>query len=230
MPLPFASGGTFLSGNATITGTVTAGGQFLAAPGSAGLPSYAFAGDPDTGLYNNSANQWRIICGAVSVATFTNTPAILALAPLSVGPGAIAGGTVTLTVTPPAHTAVTAEVKDVTVAAHTMTITGSYATQRFTHFGIPTVSAATALTIVTAATVTIEGAPAVTGAGPAAITNPLAFWVQAGDVEIDSAVALGLGAAPTFGTIGATGPAAAGQNEWLRIRTQNGVRFIPVWA
>lgn len=43
-------------------------------------------------------------------------------------------------------------------------------------------------------------------------------------------VALGGGAAPTFGTIGATGPTAAAQNAWLPVILSDGVAgFVPVW-
>jgi hypothetical protein len=43
-------------------------------------------------------------------------------------------------------------------------------------------------------------------------------------------VALGGGAAPTVGTIGGSGPAAAGQRNWLRFIESDGTAsFIPVW-
>jgi hypothetical protein len=54
--------------------------------------------------------------------------------------------------------------------------------------------------------------------------------VLSGQVRIQTAVALGGGAGATLGTIGGTGPAAAGQNEWMRIDTQNGTRWVAVWA
>ncbi len=43
-------------------------------------------------------------------------------------------------------------------------------------------------------------------------------------------VALGGGAVPTLGTIGGSGPAAAGQNSWLGFRDATGTKiWIPVW-
>jgi hypothetical protein len=43
-------------------------------------------------------------------------------------------------------------------------------------------------------------------------------------------VALGGGAAPTFGTIGGTGPATAAQNTWMRVVDSTGVAFfVPAW-
>jgi hypothetical protein len=43
-------------------------------------------------------------------------------------------------------------------------------------------------------------------------------------------IALGGGAAPTLGTIGGGGPAAAAQNSWLKVADSTGAAiFIPVW-
>lgn len=108
---------------------------------------------------------------------------------LSLTPSVTATGASSLSITPPAATTVTAEVLDFTVALHTMTITGGYATQRFTLFAQPTINAATGLTVVSAATVAIVGAPLVTGS--AAITNAYALWSQAGNNRFDGGVILG---------------------------------------
>lgn len=45
-----------------------------------------------------------------------------------------------------------------------------------------------------------------------------------------TAPALGGGAVPTLGTIGGTGPAAAAQNQWLKVFVNGAARFIPLWA
>ena len=43
-------------------------------------------------------------------------------------------------------------------------------------------------------------------------------------------VALGGGAAPTLGTIGGSGPAAAAQDTWMRVLDSAGVAFwVPAW-
>lgn len=105
--------------------------------------------------------------------------------------------------------------------------TGALATQRAVVFRPPTYAFVAASVLGDAATVAITGAPA---PGPnATLTRTMALWIQAGDLRVDNAQALGGGVAPTFGTIGGTGPAAAAQFEWLRVRTQNGVGFVPVW-
>jgi hypothetical protein len=44
-----------------------------------------------------------------------------------------------------------------------------------------------------------------------------------------AADALGGGAAATLGTIGGTGPTAAGQAEWVQIRVNGNLRWLPVW-
>jgi len=52
-----------------------------------------------------------------------------------------------------------------------------------------------------------------------------------GDVQWGRALdALGGGVAPTFGTIGGTGPTVAGQNSWMRVIDSTGATFwVPVW-
>lgn len=45
----------------------------------------------------------------------------------------------------------------------------------------------------------------------------------------NAVIALGGGSAPTFGTIGATGPATAGQNSWLKIKIAGTDSYIPIW-
>ena len=100
-------------------------------------------------------------------------------------PSAVAGGAIALTVTPGAHTAVIAEVPDLLMAAHTITITGAYTAQRFSKFGQPTISAATALTVDDAATVYIADSPAAAGAGPATITRPWSLWIDGGNARFD---------------------------------------------
>jgi len=43
-------------------------------------------------------------------------------------------------------------------------------------------------------------------------------------------VALGGGAAPTFGTIGGSGPATAAQNKWMQVKDSAGATFwVPIW-
>jgi len=83
-----------------------------------------------------------------------------------------------------------------------------------------------AQTITAAAGLYVEAPTAGTGM---TLTNSYAAWFNA-KCRFDGAVALGGGAAPTLGTIGGTGPATAAQNEWLPVATQNGQRFIPLWA
>lgn len=47
--------------NAYVGGSLTAAGVFLAAAGTAALPSYAFTGDPNTGIYNSAADTLGLV-------------------------------------------------------------------------------------------------------------------------------------------------------------------------
>ena len=60
-------------------------------------------------------------------------------------------------------------------------------------------------------------------------TNNYAIWLDSGTFRWDDPIALGGGAAPTLGTIGGSGPATAGQNQWLRVNINGTSNFIPVW-
>lgn len=63
------------------------------------------------------------------------------------------------------------------------------------------------------------------------VTDEVVLAIDGGDIRWGRAnVALGGGAAPTLGTIGGSGPAAAGQRNWLRFIESDGTAsFIPVW-
>jgi len=52
---------------------------------------------------------------------------------------------------------------------------------------------------------------------------------QDGIVGINNGVAMGGGAAPTFGTIGGSGPATAAQNSWLKLNIAGTASYIPIW-
>jgi len=113
---------------------------------------------------------------------------------------------------------ISSERQTISVAPATYTITGGYTTQRFTNFAQPTISAASALTITNADTVSIAGAPTV--ASSALITNAYGLRIAAGAVAAGVTNAYGLSVsaptgatnnyAATFATgnvgIGTTGP------------------------
>lgn len=70
-----------------------------------------------------------------------------------------------------------------------------------------------------------------TGTAEVQIADNLVALSSSTDLRFNKAlVAMGGGAAPTFGTIGGSGPAAAGQNSWLRLVDSTGAAFwVPVW-
>lgn len=119
---------------------------------------------------------------------------------------ATAGGTAGFTYTPGAHTAVTANVTDFKVAAHTMTITGGYSSQVFSHFATPTVTAASSLTLTYATNVAIEMA-SVTGSAVITNNTALVLGLAATAVTVNNAAGTHLSlfeTAPQTFTLGAT--------------------------
>jgi len=57
-----------------------------------------------------------------------------------------------------------------------------------------------------------------------------ALCVDDGAVRIDQGVALGGGASATLGTIGGSGPASAGQAQWLQIDIGGTTHWVPAWT
>lgn len=137
----------------TTRGTLLQDRMFIT---GAGAKSIAIAADVSGGV---------IIFATGGEATANERMRINASGATSLTPGAVSGGASALTITPAAHTDVTAEKIALSHEAQTLTITGGYATQRFVNIARPTVLAASALAITTASTVEIGGAP--TGTDPA---------------------------------------------------------------
>lgn len=91
----------------------------------------------------------------------------------------------------------------------------------------PTYSNAS-ISVADAATVYVGGPPAASGG--MTIIRPYAMWIDNGVFRYDGQIANGGGAAPTFGTIGGSGPTAAAQSGWMKLNIDGNVRFFPVWA
>lgn len=145
--------------------------------------------------------------------------------------GAASSGTPTLVrFTNAAHTNQTLSTEvpelDINLAQTKQWATGNFAAQRAVKIAAPTYSAVGASTITAAATLYVSGAP-IAGTNMT-LTNSYAAWFGAG-IRIDNTVALGGGAAPTFGTIGGAGPATAAQNSWMRVDDATGARWVPCW-
>src|SRR5262249_50186679 len=128
--------------------------------------------------YNNSGSF-----GGATGFTYNSTNQSLAISG-----AAISGGANLVTWTPGAHTNVGAEVNDLFIGAHTVTISGGFGSERFTWLRSPTITAsANNLPISTGATLAIEGAPKTSAAGgftptigTTAQPNSLALWIQGG--------------------------------------------------
>lgn len=137
----------------------------------------------------NSAGRIRFgpgVTTAVDTILYRSGPNTLTMDHVIISGTATAGGATALTISPGSHTAQTAEKNDFLVNAHTNTITGAITTQRFNWFRQPTITAASALTVTTAATLAIEGAPI--AAGSATIGDALALWVQSGATKLDGSL------------------------------------------
>lgn len=102
-------------------------------------------------------------------------------------------GRVRMDLTSSIPSAATANCRALYLTGVNQTITGSTnittaSGYNFIEIERPTMSAASALTITNAATVYIDNAPNIGGAGPSTITNPYALWVNEGRVRFDEAV------------------------------------------
>jgi len=97
----------------------------------------------------------------------------------------VSGGQTAFSITPGAHTAVTGQLEDFEILAHTNTITSAITTQPFSAFGQATITAATVQTVTNASTMTINGPPL--AGGSAAITTSIGLRIHAGVDGITSA-------------------------------------------
>ena len=116
-------------------------------------------------------------------------------------------GAVRLDLTTSKASAASAVCRALYLPAATQTISGNTNITTATGYNYievaqPTMSAASAMTITNAATLYIADAPAAGGAGPAAITNAYAVWVDSGAVRFDGAATIG-GALTQTGVIDA---------------------------
>ena len=105
----------------------------------------------------------------------------------------VQGGSSQFVTTQSVASAAGAKWDGLSVGASTLTLTGAttpVTTLSLVTLATPSISAASAITISTAATLTIAGAPTGIGAGPATITNPLAFLVANGNSQFSNNVGI----------------------------------------
>lgn len=118
----------------------------------------------------------KIIPGATSLSfrnaadTATNF-SILNNGAATLSDQATAGGITALAITPGNHTAVAAEYVDLLYTGPTITVTASYANQRFWRLLAPTITSASPFTITSAATLEIEGGPIAAGSATIAYSK-----------------------------------------------------------
>ena len=163
--------------------------------------SVLYASSATAAVSTNAGAANTVLTGQASAApSFSSTPT---LGRLTLTEVAAAAGTTALTVSPANHTAVTAETPAFSVAANILTITtgfptsGATSVQRFNRFTAPTIAgAATGLTVVTAATVAITGAPS-SGTNTPTLSASYALLVESGEVLFKGLIKAGSGATPT---------------------------------
>jgi len=96
--------------------------------------------------------------------------------------------------------------------------------------GLTVAGVASAVNYVTITQSATTVAPSIAATGSDAAIDLTLSPKSTGLVNFGYAVtALGGGSAPTFGTIGGSGPATAGQNSWLAVKINGTASYIPVW-
>lgn len=165
---------TDVSGNVAAAGTVTAAGLLVPA-GTAAAPSIRFSDDTDTGFYRSGTNAIGFTTGGTAGMTIDSNGNMEVIGRLrSSGNQSVASWTLT------------GQSFDTAAATFTDTSTaaaGTVTTRVLNSFGTPTLASTNAITVSTAATVFIAGAP-VAGTNTT-ITSPFALMVNSGDVVIN---------------------------------------------
>jgi len=171
----------------SLPGTCTVGQYFFDSDAAAGQNTYActstntftLQGDGGGGGGGTPAGTGSEIQARLNASTFQAvTGSSTSNGGITLVGQAVSGGSAFVVMTGGAHTNVTADVNDLVQNAHTITVTGGYALQRFSRFIASTITAGSVQTVTTACTLCVDGAPI--AAGSAVITNPLSFFVDSG--------------------------------------------------
>jgi hypothetical protein len=202
------------------------------------------------GLYVPSAG--RIVLGSTTTAALSLIVTGGNVGYVSTGTATVAGhhfltGTVAtsgsqyiMRVTAAANTGQTASTEAPSVifnlAATRTYATGALANQRdFQILGSTLAFAGASNVTGTICSLYIDKAPTIGANGTLTTGIRHALWIDAdgmrvdGPIYTDQSAALGGGAAPTLGTIGAPGPAAAGQVAWWPVTINGVASFVPYW-
>lgn len=182
-----STSGTVTMQSAAVAGTWTltlpiddgTNGQALTTDGN-GITTWTTVttapGGANTNVQYNDAGAF----GGSAAFTFTKASGLVTLSGV-----ALAGGAGLLQLFGATHTAVVSEVFPVYVDTGTLTVTGGYASQRFSYFLQPTLTAATAQTVVTTSTLEIQGAPR--GLASMVVTNTYGLNFAGASVTIANA-------------------------------------------
>lgn len=141
-------------------------------------------GGQGLGFYNRTAGVQRMLLSDAGVLTVAAGLTVSAGGITVTGNSTISAaqtsGQTGLTISPAAVATVIAETIGTQFSAQTLTITGGYALERFVVVAQPTITAGSALTVTSAATLSVEGPPL--AGGSAVITNQYGLWVRSAPI------------------------------------------------
>ncbi len=171
--IPVASTNTAITNTALAlwvdAGAARFDGQIQGTGTAVSTPAYSFVGDTDTGIYQAAAGEIKI--GIDGVLRYTFTPSRIYFD----GTGSSSDNNPKFEMSSLTNTGVTDEKNTMLIRGDTQTITSGFTNQRFNKFNTPAVTAASALTVTNAATVSILSPP--NEAGSAVITNAMGLWI-----------------------------------------------------
>lgn len=236
---------TYVSTSNATKGTHIFDGQLVMSATSSGtVPSIRLAGGTNYGIFADSANVGLDAGGQLAYISNTgkfNAPGIWNVSGTALTGISVNGAQITLDSHPTVASGTSVVFDGVKFGnpggtGTTVPVTGTTAITTAAGFNYidiepPTYSNASAVNITNAPTVTIKNAPQVSGS--VTITNPMAFWVQAGTSRFDGAMDM-RGAvianntiATALSSVGPTGSHTTVQ-EWFQIAGTSGtVRYVP---
>ena len=154
-----------------------------------------FDASQGTGTGNSGSHIFRVAPASTTGSTPNTLVASVTIAATGTTiaqPINISGSPTAFTVTGAAHTSLATTVEDIGVnlnmSATKTWVAGTVATQREVLIQAPTYTCGSAMTITKAGTFVVSGAPI--AAGSVTITNPYAFWIQAGASQFDGNVTI----------------------------------------
>ena len=170
-------------------------GSVVAGTSNTAGANFSYSASQGTGTGNSGSHVFRVGPASTTGTTvngLVDSVTIAATGTTIAQPTNISGTPTALTVTGAAHTGLTTTAEDIGInlnmSATKTWVAGTVATQREVLIQAPTYTCGSAMTITKAGTFVVSGAPI--AAGSVTITNPYAFWIQAGASQFDGNVTI----------------------------------------